>query len=204
MTLFSAFFLRGVLVYLLVGLGNPGEKYAFTRHNIGFMFLDYFAEKHAVHFRKSEWQASVGKCLLWGSSLLLIKPETFMNLSGRPVSQAFSYFKSGSLTPERIIVVHDDLDLAPGRVRIVTGRGAGGHKGVHSIMNALSTKDFIRIRVGIGRPEPLFPVENFVLSRFSPEDNKKVVASLALIEEGARLIVAQGVEAAMNQINGQE
>lgn len=185
-------------MYMLVGLGNPGGKYAGTRHNIGFLFLDYLAEKHGFKLKGSKWNALVAKESLWGEQILLVKPETYMNLSGTAVGKAAAFYQ---IAPQAIIVVHDDLDLALGRVRIVTKRGAGGHNGVRSIIEHLGAKDFVRIRVGINRPDTGQDVARYVLSVFTPDERERMQECLLSIEDGVRLIVEQGVSAAMNRIN---
>jgi len=118
-------------LYLLVGLGNPGERYSTTRHNVGFIFLDYLAERLSLVFKRSKWQALQARAMLWNTPVLLVKPETYMNLSGEAVGAISRYYQ---VPAERVIVVHDDLDLPQGRVKIVAGRGAGGHTGIISII----------------------------------------------------------------------
>lgn len=129
-------------MYLIIGLGNPGQHYAGTRHNIGFMMLDYIAEKNNLTFLDSKWNALVSKAVVWDESLVLLKPQTFMNLSGTAVAQAVNFYK---LQPANIIVIHDDLDMEFGRLKIVSGGGDGGHKGIRSIIEHLGTKNFPRI-----------------------------------------------------------
>jgi peptidyl-tRNA hydrolase, PTH1 family len=185
-------------LYLLVGLGNPGDRYEATRHNIGFLALDYVADRHGLAFTESRWQALFSKAVLWKETVILIKPQTFMNASGRAVAAVASFFK---IPPDRIIVVHDDLDLPLGRAKIVSDRGAGGHNGIRSIISELGTNDFCRIRAGIGRPQPPLAVTHYVLSEFEPEERSKVEEELVVIEEAVRLIIENGMPAAMNRIN---
>jgi len=185
-------------VYLLVGLGNPGKDYAATRHNIGFMFLDYLAGKYGFSFKGTKWQAEAAKEQLWGSPLLLVKPQTYMNRSGAAVAPLAHFYQ---VSPPGIIVVHDELDLPLGRSKITVSRGAGGHNGIRSLIEQLGSKEFVRVRVGIGRPPAVEGVSNFVLSRFSAEEQPLVRLELEKIEEGVRLLVAQGVASAMNWLN---
>ncbi len=154
---------------LIIGLGNPGKEYADTRHNAGFLFLDFLREAWAFSgFEPSaKWKGSVSSGIRDGEKILLVKPETFMNRSGECVRSIMDFFK---LSVSDITVVHDDLDIAPGTFRIVSGSGAAGHNGVSDIIEKLGTKEFARIRIGIGRPPENVPAERFVLSPFSEED----------------------------------
>lgn len=186
-------------MYLIVGLGNPGSDYARTRHNVGFLFVDYLAERHGLSFAASKWQAQVASAKLWGSSLVLVKPETFMNRSGMAVARIAAYYK---VAPEHIVVIHDDLDMPAGRVKILADRGAGGHNGIRSLISQLGAKDFPRIKVGIGRPpQNGMPVEKYVLANFSSEEADRVQAVFPRIEEGLQLMVEKNIAAAMNLIN---
>jgi PTH1 family peptidyl-tRNA hydrolase len=191
--------LQGVNLHLIVGLGNPGEKYNKTRHNIGFAFLDHLAEKHGFSFSGPKWQAKNCKTLLWGESLVLAKPETFMNLSGMSVGQMASYYK---ITPEKIIVIHDELDLPLGRVKMVFDRGPGGHNGIISIIAHLNSKNFARIRIGVGRPNSeKVEMSSFVLSRFEETELQTVEKMYNDIEYALELYVRQGRAVAMNFLN---
>ena len=185
-------------MFLLAGLGNPGSKYAGTRHNIGFVMLDYLASKYNVTFVDSKYQASQVKTVLWHASLILLKPETYMNLSGTAVAAMANFFK---IENTNIFVVHDDLDLELGRIRISAGGGDGGHKGIRSIISSLGTKEFTRLRIGIGRPALPIPPERYVLSKFDAEELALIEQQLPLAEEGLQLLVKEGVTAAMNGIN---
>ncbi|MDA8164142.1 MAG: aminoacyl-tRNA hydrolase [Desulfobacteraceae bacterium] len=182
----------------MVGLGNPGGKYETTRHNIGFLALDHLTRRHGLTFAESKWQALCSKAVLWGKPVLLIKPLTYMNASGRAVAPIASFFK---VPPEKIIVVHDELDLPLGRVKIVIARGAGGHNGIRSLIAELGTAEFCRIRAGIGRPEPPLTVTSFVLAPFTPAEEPIIGQEMGVIAESIRLILEKGVAAAMNSIN---
>ena len=185
-------------MYLLAGLGNPGEKYAGSRHNIGFSFLDYLAGKNNLVFRVSPQQALVIETVLWQTRLILAKPTTYMNASGVAVA---SLVDRHVLAPERILVIHDDIDLALGRIKIVAGGGAGGHRGVSSLIDSLGTREFPRMKIGVGRPLDATPVENYVLSRFEADELAVLADKMELLVEGVRLFVKRGTAVAMNHIN---
>jgi len=186
---------------LVVGLGNPGDKYDKTRHNIGFMFLDYMAREAGVDFKESRWEALVAKASLESGPSLLVKPQTFMNLSGRAVARIAAYHK---IEPGQIIVVHDDLDLEPGRLKIVQDRGPGGHNGIRSIIEHLGTRHFVRLRIGIGRPPEFMSPADFVLSRFSEAERQLVKQGFTEMAKAVTMIDRQGVTAAMNFFNRRE
>lgn len=183
---------------LVVGLGNPGSKYENTRHNVGFMFLDYLAAQAGVAFKAGRWQAEVAKLSPECGGSLLVKPTTFMNLSGQAVARLAAYHQ---VEPDRIIVVHDDLDLEPGRLKVVFDRGPGGHNGIKSIIDNLGTRQFARLRVGIGRPPEFMAPAAFVLSRFNAEERTRLEEGFAEMAELVALVDRQGVVAAMNQFN---
>jgi PTH1 family peptidyl-tRNA hydrolase len=185
-------------MYLIAGLGNPGQQYAGTRHNIGFMMLDHFVEKNNLTFTDSKWKALVSKAVIWDESVVLLKPQTFMNLSGMAVAQAVNFYK---LQPANIIVIHDDLDMEFGRLKIVSGGGDGGHKGIRSIIEHLGTKNFPRIKIGIGRPPTPVPPDKYVLSTFNSEEKKMIEQKMSLVIEGLRVSLQQGISAAMTFIN---
>ncbi|OGR01385.1 MAG: aminoacyl-tRNA hydrolase [Deltaproteobacteria bacterium RIFOXYD12_FULL_55_16] len=185
-------------MYIVVGLGNPGKEYAATRHNIGFIFLDYLVEKLGLAFKGTKWQAETVKDLSWGYPVLFVKPQTYMNRSGAAIRAIADFYQ---VDPSRIIVIHDDLDLPLGRARIMTNRGAGGHNGIRSLIEHLGGNDFVRIRVGIGRPDNTAKVSDFVLSRFAQEEAGKMREEFNRLETGLRLIMEEGLSAAMNRIN---
>ncbi|MCK9295361.1 MAG: aminoacyl-tRNA hydrolase [Desulfobulbaceae bacterium] len=185
-------------MFLVAGLGNPGEKYHSTRHNIGFLFLDYLAEKLRVNFTAVKWQADTAKAMLGNEQVLLLKPQTFMNLSGNAVAGAALFYK---IPPEKIIVIHDDIDMPFGRVKVVVNRGTGGHNGLRSIVSLLGSKDFIRIKAGIGRPVEAIPIERYVLTEMTDSEIESVKGMMESVFETVRLIVCEGVGSAMNRIN---
>ncbi|OQX19995.1 MAG: aminoacyl-tRNA hydrolase [Desulfobulbaceae bacterium A2] len=190
-------------MFLVVGLGNPGKEYASTRHNAGFLSLDYCAAQLDCACTQEKWQGVYGRCQLDGQALLLLKPQTFMNRSGLCVARFVEYF---SVEPTRILVLHDDLDMPCGRIKIVARGGAGGHNGIRSLMDHLGDDEFARIKIGIGRPgsgdsSPRMPVERYVLQAFSPAEWTEIRDRFELVWEGVRLFVRQGVAMAMNRVN---
>ena len=191
---------------LIVGLGNPGSAYSGNRHNIGFMCLRHLARQNGIGFTKKQAQAHTGSGSIDAISVLLAKPQTYMNLSGQCVKLLMNKFKIGF---DDLIVIHDDIDLPSARVRIRKGGGSGGHKGLNSIFLETGSRDFIRIRFGIGRPEGEFSslyekneaVSNYVLSYFSEEEKKIIKPSIALVSAAVSLLLKEGLEAAMLKFN---
>jgi peptidyl-tRNA hydrolase, PTH1 family len=179
-------------VKLIAGLGNPGRTYAKQRHNVGFQVIDLLAQRHDISVEKRSFGALVGKGVIEGEAVLLVKPQTFMNLSGESVQPILGYYR---LSMEELIVVHDDLDLDVGSIKIVTGAGAGGHNGVRSIIQRLSGKDFCRVRSGIGRPPKGWDPADYVLTKFS--ESEKDVAK-TLVEQSAdvvEMLIKEGINA---------
>ncbi len=193
----------GVSEWIIVGLGNPGAKYDETRHNIGFMALDELARRHSVAVGGEKWQAHSVRLRLWGQNLCLVKPQTFMNLSGRSVARFVDFFK---VAPEQIVVIHDDLDMPPGRLKLVSGGGAGGHNGIRSLIECLGTPDFYRLKWGIGRPgqgeiDGRMGMESYVLSRFSADELQNFDARVDVVEQGLQQLLAGDRGRAMTLIN---
>ncbi len=183
--------------YLIIGLGNPGKKYKNTRHNAGFLAVDLFSKRN--NFPKFKENQSF-KCLITEKDkLVLAKPQTFMNNSGEAVKQLSSFFK---IKYENIIVFHDDLDISLGSIKISKKHGSGGHKGINSIINALKTNSFVRIRIGI-KPikNSAFPRQNFVLEKFSWKEKGKLRASFKKSCQAAKIIIEEGIEKAMSLFN---
>ena len=184
---------------LIVGLGNPGREYAATRHNIGFMVADRLARELGVAVEKKMFKALVGQGRINGEKVALAKPQTYMNLSGEAVGALLNWHK---LAAGDLIVIYDDLDLPPGKLRIRPEGGPGGHKGMQSIIQALGTENFTRVRVGIGRPAiPGFESVDYVLGRLEGDDAKVVGEALDLAAEAVLCVVRDGVERAMNLYN---
>lgn len=190
--------------FLLVGLGNPGREYESTRHNIGFFYIDHLASLQGSRVETLKMQGLCGQLRAHGSQLLLVKPQTFMNRSGECVRHFLDYYK---ISEERLLVLHDDIDLPLGRIKMVSRGGAGGHNGIRSIIQHLGSHNFARMKIGIGRP-PVNeqgvgqPVDQFVLSRMSSSEVLLFDQRMTLVEEAIRLFVSEGIESCMNRING--
>ncbi|PPJ01658.1 aminoacyl-tRNA hydrolase [Nocardia nova] len=184
---------------LVVGLGNPGPEYERTRHNAGFLVADVLAERIGGRFtvhKKSG--ADLLEARLDGRKILLAKPRTYMNLSGRPVAALARFF---SVPPTEVIVVHDELDLPFGSIRLKRGGGEGGHNGLRSISNALSTKDYLRVRFGVGRPPGRQDPADFVLKPFSAPERKEVPVLVEQTADAVELLLRVGLETAQNQLH---
>ncbi len=186
---------------IIVGLGNPGPKYEKTRHNIGFIVVDHLAEAYHLRFHsgKKSFKSETATGTIDHSKVLLVKPLTFMNNSGEAVKAILDFYKS---KPEDVLVVHDDLDLPLGRIRIVKKGGAGGHNGIRSIIAHVGTQNFPRLRIGIGRPQNEIPVENYVLSPFSRQERELLEKIIKTSTEAIITILRKGIDIAMNQFNG--
>jgi PTH1 family peptidyl-tRNA hydrolase len=185
-------------VYLIAGLGNPGRKYQFTRHNLGFRVIETLAQNHRIPLNQKKFQSVFGQGIIEGQKVHLILPQTYMNLSGVAVGHWVRYFHSN---PERLVVVHDDLDLAWGRLRIVAKGGAGGHRGVLSLIEHLQTKVFIRLRVGVGRPPGDQPPEVYVLETIPASRRADLDPIVEEAGSALEMILRDGVERAMNGFN---
>jgi len=185
--------------WLIVGLGNPGARYAATPHNLGFMVVDFLAEHHDIPLTKESHEARWGRGFLAGAGVILAQPLTYMNLSGRAVALLMRYFK---LENDRLVVVHDDLDLPAGRLKLSRGGGAGGHRGVLSIGEALGTTDFYRVKIGLGRPPPLLTPEDFVLTPFPREDWEAVAVLVERAAQAVVTLITEGLAAAQQRFHG--
>lgn len=186
--------------WLIVGLGNPGKEYERTRHNVGFRALDLLAEKLNCKVDKAKFQGLYGQVNYGSGKLYLLKPLTYMNLSGRSVLQLSAYF---NIPPQRIIVLFDDISLVPGRLRIRADGSAGGHNGIKSIIAELGSQEFPRVKIGVGgKPNPDYNLADWVLSSFSASDEKALSVSLANAADAALAIIDKGVPEAANRFNG--
>lgn len=186
--------------WLIVGLGNPGPEYAKTRHNIGFRCLDILAQKLGCTVDRGKFQGLYGQASYRGQKVYLLKPLTYMNLSGRSVVQLSAYFQ---IPPQRIIVLFDDISLEPGRLRVRPSGSAGGHNGIKSIIQELGSQDFPRVKIGVGaKPHPDFDLADWVLSPFSAQEEKALAVSLENGANAALTILEQGTAQAANAYNG--
>ncbi|HNV56534.1 MAG TPA: aminoacyl-tRNA hydrolase [Smithellaceae bacterium] len=187
---------RGQVVYLVVGLGNPGKRYEFTRHNIGFMVADLLAARWKVDLKQKSFNALWGKGTVEGKNVLLAKPQTFMNLSGTAVKQLQSFFKTEI---SNLIVIHDDLDLPYGAVRMKAGGGTAGHKGLASIESNLGTSGFMRVRLGIGKPVDKSRIEGYVLEPFRKEEQVMLPEVIHRAADASAEIVLNGLQKAISK-----
>ena len=183
-------------MFLIVGLGNPGPQYVGTRHNAGFELLDHLADEAAIDINKNKFKSMIGEGFLGGKKVVLMKPMTFMNLSGEAVVAALNFYKP---KPEEFIVVYDDMALKPGAVRIRERGSAGGHNGMKSIIGLTGTEEFTRVRIGVGGARG--NVISHVLGKFSKEEEELYGQGLTLAHEAVKTILTQGVEEAMNKYN---
>ncbi|MFQ5924935.1 MAG: aminoacyl-tRNA hydrolase [Dehalococcoidia bacterium] len=181
---------------LIVGLGNPGKAYLNNRHNVGFRCIDHFARLNRILLTKRQQRAKVGIGEVVEKKVVLAKPRTFMNLSGQSVSRLVRYF---GVPLEDLLLIHDDLDLPLGKVRIRLRGGSAGHRGVESIIASLGSQDFPRIRVGIGRPDG--DETAYVLTDFSAEERELVEEAISKVADAIYCILSEGIEAAMNRYN---
>jgi len=192
--------------WAVIGLGNPGPAYARTRHNVGFLCLDHYAEAKGVKFTRTAWQSRIATFDHGGRNVVLAKPRTFMNLSG---GAAQALVHSLRIPVERLLVVYDDVDLPPGRVRVRPSGGAGGHNGMRSIISNLGSDHFPRVRVGIGRPGGMNAramlddaLIEYVLGAFSQEEEAIIDEAIGRVNDVLDCIIMEGVDAAMNGFNG--
>ena len=186
--------------WMLVGLGNPGPKYARSRHNVGFRAIDALCERQRCRCDRLRLKALTGFCELGGQKVLLVKPMTYMNLSGQAVRPLADYYR---IPPERILVIFDDISLPVGRLRVRPDGSAGGHNGVKSLIAELGTQSFPRIRIGVGeKPHPDYDLADWVLSSFSSQEEKLLAPTLERALLAAEAVIAEGTTRAMNQFNG--
>ena len=188
--------------WLIVGLGNPGREYEKTRHNAGFRAIDLLAEKLGCKIDRLKFQGLYGQANYNGGKLYLLKPQTYMNLSGRSVLALSAYF---NIPPQRIIVLFDDISLEPGRLRIRADGSAGGHNGIKSMINELGSQAFPRVKIGVGaKAHPEQDLADWVLSTFSASEEKALCSALARAADAALCIIDKGVPDAANRFNGSQ
>lgn len=187
-------------MYLIAGLGNPGTKYEMTRHNIGFHTIDYIADELGVKVKKLKYKALYGECEINGERVLLVKPQTYMNLSGESIVDFVNFFK---IPVENVIIISDDISLDTGRIRVRPKGSAGGHNGLKSIIYTLNSDEFARIRIGVGAPKnENYELADFVLGRFSKEEIPVLEEAIKKASKAAEEIIKNGPQSAMNKYNG--
>jgi PTH1 family peptidyl-tRNA hydrolase len=184
--------------FFIAGLGNPGKEYENNRHNIGFMALNRFVKKYGETFSKYEKKGLIAKFQVENNRLILVKPQTFMNLSGQAIGPLVRYYK---IPLDNVLITYDDIDLPFGAIRIRPSGGAGGHKGLSSVINKLGTNNFPRMRLGIGRPPGNQNAANYVLKNFSPSETDTLEIVLENSCEAMQVFLRDGIEAAMNKFN---
>lgn len=189
-------------MFLIIGLGNPGKQYEHTRHNIGFDVMDAIADKYNISISEKKHKALCGKGVIEGQKVVLAKPQTFMNLSGESVVELLNYYK---LDPEdEMLVIFDDISLAPGGLRIRKKGSAGGHNGIKNIIALTGTQNFMRIKVGVGEKPKGWDLADHVLGHFNAEDRKKVEEAILDAVTATEMILQGEVDQAMNDFNGKK
>ncbi len=189
----------GPVEFLIAGLGNPGRQYEGTRHNAGFMALDTIAEKNHAEVKRIKFKGLIGECRIAGKRVILLKPSTFMNLSGQSVQEAMRFYK---LPPEHTLILYDDINLEPGRLRIRRKGSDGGHNGMKNIIYLSGSDQFPRIKIGVGqKPHPDYDLADWVLSRFTPQEMQALSPALLNASAAAELIIKGELDRAMNQFN---
>lgn len=190
----------GPVEWLVVGLGNPGPKYEWTRHNMGFLVIDELAEREKIPVQKLKYRALTNTALIGGRSVLLMKPTTYMNLSGESVGEAARFYK---IPPERVLVISDDVALPQGKLRIRRSGSAGGHNGLKNIISHLGSDQFPRIKVGVGgKPHPDHDMADWVLGKFTGQDRKVMEEAISRAADAVTLFLEQGPDQAMAKFNG--
>lgn len=186
-------------MYIIAGLGNPGLRYANSRHNVGFITLDMLAKKLGIKVKKAKHKALIGEGTYAGEKILLAKPQTYMNLSGESILDLRNWYK---VEDSRIIIIYDDIDLDVGVLRIRASGSAGTHNGMRSIINQLNSQDFPRVRLGIGRPPGEWDLKDYVLSNFGKDEVPILKEACERAVEGIELIISKGTNYAMSRCNG--
>lgn len=185
-------------MYLIAGLGNPTKEYDKTRHNVGFASIDVLADKYGIDVSEKKHKALCGKGVIEGQKVILVKPQTYMNLSGESLREVVDYYK---IEPEDIIVIYDDISLEPGQLRIRLKGSAGGHNGIKNIIAQLGTQEFPRIKVGVGAKPPRMDLADYVLSRFGAGEQKLMDEAFSDAADAAVMMMTDGAERAMNHYN---
>ena len=190
---------REPISHIVVGLGNPGGEYFHTRHNAGFLAIDYICQKYNARVNKIAHKGLVGEAMIGGKRVLLVKPQTFMNLSGECVRAVLDYYK---ISPDNLIIIYDDISLDVGRLRVRRDGSAGGHNGIKSILEHLGTKTFPRIKIGVGqKPHPDYDLASWVLSEFKDNELKTLEGTFPTVCEGLEKILTASIDDAMQICN---
>ena len=185
-------------MYLIIGLGNPEEEYSKTRHNMGFNAINKIADQYGIKVNKSKFQGLYESAIIEGKKVMLIKPQTYMNLSGECIKQFVDFYK---IQKEEILVIYDDMDIEPGKIKIRKKGGAGGHNGMKSIIKMLGTEEFARIRTGIGRPKHSGDDIKYVIGAIPEEEIPKLDEGVEKAKEAVIEILKNGIDSAMNKLN---
>ena len=185
-------------MYVIAGLGNPGREYEGTRHNVGFMTLDALADKYNIDVREKAFKGLIGKGVIEGNKVILVKPQTYMNLSGECIRQVMDYYK---VDPSEFIVIYDDISLVPGGIRIRKKGSAGGHNGIKNIIAHLGTQEFPRVRIGVGEKPARMDLADYVLGRFHGEEKAIMEDARKRAAKAAVMMMNEGLQAAMNEYN---
>lgn len=185
---------------LIVGLGNPGREYAWTRHNLGWQVVYHLSELWQLPLTRKSLESVWGQGKAGRETVILAQPATYMNLSGQAVALLLNYFK---LSPQDLVVIHDDLDVPLWRVKIVERGGPGGHRGVLSLISVLGTEEFLRVKLGIGRPAPEMPTENYVLTHFPAAEAEEVATLVERAGEAVAVLIEHGLKEAQNRFHGE-
>ena len=188
-------------MYIIVGLGNPGKQYEHTRHNVGFEVIDRLAEKNDILMTERKHRAFCGKGLIGGQKVMLLKPQTFINLSGESVKSAVDCYQIGT---DELIVVYDDVSLSPGQLRIRRAGSAGGHNGIKNIIAQLGTQEFPRVKVGVGEKPERMDLADYVLSHFSKGEWEMMEEAFKEAADAVEVMIADGADAAMNRFNAKK
>ena len=185
-------------MYLIVGLGNPEEEYSKTRHNIGFNVINKISDKYGIEVNKKKFDGLIGDGIIEGKKVILLKPQTYMNLSGKSIMQVINFYK---IPLENIIVIYDDIDVEPGLIRIRKKGSSGSHNGMKSVIQELNSEEFTRIRVGIGKPKYDNDMINYVIGTILEEDKKDLELGVEKAKEATIEILKKGIDIAMNKFN---
>lgn len=185
-------------MYIIAGLGNPTKEYDKTRHNVGFEVIDRLADRYDIDVSERKHRAFCGKGMIEGQKVLLVKPQTFMNLSGESLRSVVDYYK---VMPEELVVIYDDISLSPGQLRIRLKGSAGGHNGIKNIIAHLGTQEFPRIKVGVGAKPPRMDLKDYVLSRFSKGEQELMDEAFQEAAQAVAMMIGEGADRAMNHFN---